>query len=244
MKAESLAGHVAAVTGASRGIGRAIALALAAEGARVVALARSMDGLLAVCREIEAAGGRAWPHVLDISVEAEVQAALGAIRQRHSRLDVLVNCAGIGVFGPLAQTTTADWDRVMAVNARGSFLMCREAAPLLAAAGGGCIVNIASVVGIKGYIHQGAYVASKHALMGMTKVLAQELQPQGTRVHVICPGGVDTDMIGQARPDLDRSALIRPEEIAELVLLLVRQRGHAIVDQINVRRTSGSPWFD
>jgi 3-oxoacyl-[acyl-carrier protein] reductase len=240
----NLQGQIAAVTGASRGIGRAIALALAAEGATVVALARSAEALRAVCCEIGAAGGQAEPFAMDVSREDEVRQAIAGIRKRHGRLDILVNCAGIGVFGPLLEVTTEDWDRVMAVNARGPFMMCREAVPLMAQGGGGCIVNISSVVGLKGYVRQGAYVASKHALMGMTKVLAQEVQPLGIRVHVVCPGGVDTELIGDARPDLDRSALIKPEEIATIVRLLVQQRGNAVVDEIHVRRASSSPWFD
>ena len=132
----------------------------------------------------------------------------------------------------------------MAVNARGPFLMSREAIPVMAAGGGGSIVNIASVVGIKGYVNQGAYTASKHALMGLSKVLAQEVQPLGIRVHVLCPGGVDTEMAGQARPDLDRSQLMTPAEVAEVVLFLLQQRGRAVVDQINLRRASGSPWIE
>jgi len=240
----NLQGQVAAVTGASRGIGRAIALALAAEGATVVALARSSEALWAVCREIAAAGGQAEPFALDVSHEEQVRAAIAHVRQRHAKLDILVNCAGIGVFGPLLEVSTEEWDHVMAVNARGPFLMCREAIRLMAAGSGGCIVNISSVVGLKGYVRQGAYVASKHALMGMTKVLAQEVQSLGIRVHALCPGGVDTDMIGDARPDLDRSQLIKPEEIASLVLWLVQQRGNAVIDELHVRRASGSPWFD
>ena len=240
----NLCGQVAAVTGASRGIGRAIVLALAAEGATVAALARTEEALRAVCQEIVAAGGQAEPFALDVSSEEQVKGAIAQLHRRYGRLDILVNCAGIGVFCPLLEVSMEDWDRVMAVNARGPFLMCREAIPLMAARGGGCIVNISSVVGLKGYVRQGAYVASKHALMGMTKVLAQEVQPLGIRVHALCPGGVDTDMIGDARPDLDRSQLIRPEEIASLVLWLVQQRGNAVIDELHVRRASGPPWFD
>jgi 3-oxoacyl-[acyl-carrier protein] reductase len=141
------------------------------------------------------------------------------------------------------ETTTEEWDRVMAVNVRGAFMMSRQVVPLMAAQESGCIVNVSSVVGIKGYLNQGAYTASKHALMGLTKVLAGETAPLGIRVHAICPGGVDTDLVGQARPDLKRDDLIQPQEIADLVALLVGQRGNAIVDQINVRRATSSPWF-
>ena len=234
---------VGIVTGASRGIGKAIALALAREGVRVVLVARSEKALEAVCNQIEREGGVALVAAANVSQEKSVRAAINATTARFGRLDILVNCAGIGIFKPLAETTAEDWDRVMAVNARGPFLMCRAAVPIMARGGGGCIVNVSSVVGVKGYVNQGAYTASKHALMGMTKVLAQEVQGQGIRVHVICPGGVDTDLAAHARPDLDPSALMTPEEIAEIVLFLVKQKGRAIIDQINIRRASSSPWF-
>ena len=243
MSHNDLKGQVAIVTGASRGIGKAIALAFAQEGVSLILAARSADDLRQAQAEIETLGGQAWVAPGDVSREEDARAIV-RVAADAGRLDILVNCAGVGVFGPLASTSVADWDRAMAVNVRGPFLMCREALPLMAQNKAGCIINIASVVGVKGYSNQGAYTASKHALMGLTKVLAQEAQPLGVRVHVVCPGGVDTEMAAQARPDLDRSILIRPEEIADLVLLLVKQRGLAIVDQINVRRSSSAPWFD
>lgn len=239
----SLQDQVALVTGASRGIGAAISLALACEGVRVALVARSARHLESVRQQIEAAGGSALPLQADVSQEAEVRAAVQTAVERFGRLDILVNCAGIGVFKPLVETTPEEWDRIMAVNARGPFLMCREVVPVMARHGGGCIVNIASVVGVKGYVNQAAYTASKHALMGMTKVLAQEVQAQGIRVHVICPGGVDTDLATQARPDLDTSVLMTPEDVAEITLLLIKQKGNALIDQINVRRATSSPWF-
>jgi len=239
----SLQDQVALVTGASRGIGAAISLALAREGVRVALVARSIPDLEAVRQQIEAAGGSALAVQADVSQEAEVRAAVQAAVDRLGRLDILVNCAGIGVFKPLVETFAEEWDRIMAVNARGPFLMCREVVPVMARNGGGCIVNISSVVGIKGYVNQAAYTASKHALMGMTKVLAQEVQAQGIRVHALCPGGVDTDLATQARPDLDTSVLMTPEDVAEIALLLIKQKGNALIDQINVRRATSSPWF-
>ena len=241
MSENALVDKTAIVTGASRGIGKAVALALAAQGARVMLVARSEADLLGVRAEIEAQGGRAWVAPADVSCEEAVRAVAQQAREQLGHVDVLVNSAGIGVFGPLLNTSTEDWDRVMAINARGPFLVSREVVPLMPA--GGCIVNVASVVGVKGYVNQGAYSASKHALMGFTKVLAQEVQRLGIRVHVVCPGGVDTDLAKQARPDLDTSDLMTPPEIAELVLFLINQRGRAIVDQLNVRRANAAPWF-
>lgn len=241
MTDNALQDKTAIVTGASRGIGRAVALALSAAGAQLLLAARASQELGAVCAACQALGARALTAPTDVSDENAVQALAAQARTQWGSVDLLVNCAGIGVFRPLLETSSADWDRVMAVNARGSFLMCREVAPLMPA--GGCIVNVASVVGIKGYVNQGAYTASKHALMGLTKVLAQELQPRGIRVHVVCPGGVATDLATQARPDLDSSDLMTAEEVAEVILFLARQCGRGIVDQINLRRASSAPWF-
>ena len=131
---------------------------------------------------------------------------------------------------------------LMAVNARAPFLLSKEAIPYLKRSDMATIINISSVVGVKGYINQGAYTASKHALMGLTKVLAQEVFQDGIRVHVISPGGVATSMVELTRPDIDPSTLISPEEIAEIVLFLLTHRGNAVIDEINVRRSANPPW--
>jgi 3-oxoacyl-[acyl-carrier protein] reductase len=242
MREQALEGRVAIVTGASRGIGRAIALTLADHGARLSLAARREPDLQAVRAEIEAGGGQAACYPTDVSREPEVVRLVQATVARFGRLDIVVNNAGLGIFGPLAEMTAEQWDSVMAVNARGPFLLCREAIPYLRQQPQSFIVNISSVVGIKGYANQAAYSASKHALMGMSAALAKEVQEDGIRVHAICPGGVDTPMVRQARPDLDPSVLITPEEIADLVLFLVTRRGNAVVDQMHVRRAASTPW--
>lgn len=230
----ALAGEVALVTGASRGIGLAVARALAA---------RSGDELKAAAEAIEAAGGRALALAADL---ADDEALLGLIPktvERFGKLTILVNNAGLGIYGPVERAQTADWDTVLRLNARAPFLLCREAIGPMRRAGGGVIVNIASVVGIKGYVNQAVYAASKHAMMGFSKVLAQEVQRDGIRVHTICPGGVATEMARQARPDLDESILIRPEEVAEVVAFLLCFKGNAVIDDVHLRRASGEPWF-
>jgi len=237
-----LQGKVAIVTGAGRGIGRCIALTLAGQGARLSLAARTAADLRAVQSGIEALGGQAVSFVTDVSREADVMRLVRGTVERFGRLDILVNNAGIGIFGPLVEMTSEQWDQVMAVNARGPFLCCREAIPYLRQQESSFIVNIASVVGLKGYAHQSAYSASKHALMGMTKALAREVQAEGIRVHAICPGGVDTPFVGQARPDLDPSVLIQPQEIADVVLFLVTRQGNAVIDEIDVRRAASTPW--
>jgi len=242
MREWMLGGKAAIVTGAGRGIGRAIALALAASGAQVALAARTGAELERVREEIEARGGCAAVFPADVSEERAASALVQGAAERFGRLDILVNNAGIGIYGPLEGFATGDWDRIMAVNARGAFLTCRAAIPYLRQQPISYIVNIASVVAVKGYANQAAYSASKHALLGMSKALAREVQPYGIRVHAICPGGVDTDIAEQARPDLDRSILIQPEEIADIVLFLVTRQGNAVIDQIDVRRATATPW--
>lgn len=233
---------VAIVTGAGRGIGRSIALALARSGARVALAARTVEDLEKVQAEIEGLGGEAALFPTDVQREAEVAALVRDTVARFGRLDIVVNNAGMGIFGPLVETTAEEWDQIMAVNARGPFLLCREAIPYLRQQQTAFIVNIASVVGVKGYVNQSAYSASKHALIGMSKALAKEVQADGIRVHVLCPGGVDTEMVSRSRPDLDRSVLMHPEEIADLVVFLVTRRGNAVIDEIQIRRSSSTPW--
>jgi 3-oxoacyl-[acyl-carrier protein] reductase len=239
---KSLSGRVALVTGAGRGIGRAIALALAAHGIKVAIAARSTVELERVRRGIEEGGGQATAFSADLAdVEAPrslVRAVVGAL----GGLDILINNAGFAESRPISGTTAEQWDRLMAVNARAPFLLCQEAIPHLKKSGRGRIVNISSVVGYKGYVNQGAYTASKHALAGFTKVLAQEVLADGIRVHLVSPGGVDTGLATRMRPDLDRSGLTAPEEIAETILFLLCQEGNAVIDEVNIRRPGKSPW--
>jgi 3-oxoacyl-[acyl-carrier protein] reductase len=208
----------------------------------VALAARTEAQLEAVQAEIEAIGGQASSFPTDVSREAEVVALVRDTVGQFGRLDILVNNAAIGVFGPLVEVTTELWDQVFAINVRGPFLMCRESIPYLKQQELSFIINISSAVGIKGYVDQGAYTASKHALMGMTKSLAKEVHRDGIRVHAVSPGGVDTQLIAQARPDLDRSVLMRPQEIADIVLFLVTQQGNAVIDEINIRRSDSAPW--
>ncbi len=237
-----LAGKVVIVTGAGRGIGRSIALAIAARGGIVALAARSKDQLEAVCAEIRSAGGTAAVFPTDMHAEDAIRQLVTDVVAHFGRLDAVVNNAGIGLFGPLAETTTETWEEVMTVNARGTFILCREALPYLRQQPVSHIVNITSVVGVKGYVNQSAYSASKHAVMGMTKALAREVQADGVRVHAVCPGGVDTNMVGDSRPDLDRSELISPEEVADAAVFLLSQCGSAVVDEIHIRRRSSTPW--
>ena len=238
-----LDGNVAIVTGGSRGIGRAIALALASEGAAVVLAARSAEKLAEAAELVRKAGGRAQPVVTELADEESIRNLVRVTQETFGRLDILTNNAGVTHSAPLEETRTEDLDRCWMINARAPFILCREALPLLRQAQAGFIVNISSVVGVKGYPLQSAYTASKHALRGMTISLAEELRDTKIRVHVICPGGVNTEMVQSVRPDIETEDLIGPEEIAELVLYLVTRRGNAVLDELRIRRAAAAPWF-
>ena len=179
------------------------------------------------------------------TIAAVVVAAATAGAQEISVVrDVEIPMAdGVTLSADLEKTSTKDWQRCMFINARAPFILCREALGLLRKSPAAYIVNIASVVGVKGYPQQSAYTSSKHALRGMSISLAEELRGTNVRVHVICPGGVDTDMVSWVRPDIATDELIKPDEIAELVLYLVTHKGNAVVDEIRIRRATSTPWF-
>ena len=238
-----LDGKVAIVTGASRGIGRAISVALGAEGARVVLAGRDRKKLGETAEQVVEAGGTTECVVTELALEKSIQSLVATTVAEFGRLDILVNNAGITHSAALEATRTEDLDHCWAINARAPFILCREALPLLKQAERGAIVNISSVVGVKGYPLQSAYTASKHALRGMSLALAEELRGTNVRVHVICPGGVDTEMVSRVRPDINKDELIGPEEVAELVVYLVTHQGKGVVDELHIRRATSGPWF-
>jgi len=238
-----LAGKVAIVTGASRGIGRAISLALAKEAASVVLAARAIDKMNETAKLVTAAGGKAQIIPTELTDENSIRNLVKATGQRFGRLDILINNAGVTHSAKLEDTSTKDWDRCQQINSRAPFILCREALPLLKNAERAYIINIASVVGVKAYPLQSAYTASKHALRGMTMALAEEMRGTNIRVHLLCPGGVDTELVTKVRPDIKKQDLMQPEEIAELVLYLLTHKGNAVVDELHIRRAASTPWF-
>ncbi|MBO5546856.1 MAG: SDR family oxidoreductase [Bacteroidales bacterium] len=230
---------VALVTGASRGIGKVIALELASLGYDLALVARDAAALAEVIAALPESCGNAVAIPADLTQEETYESVVGECVAQLGGLDVLVNCAGLSQAGPFEDVTPEQWDRIFAVNAKAPFFISRAALPYLKESEKPIVINIASVVGFKGYIHQSAYASSKHALTGFTKVFAKEVQPFGIRVHLISPGGVATEMVKQMRPDIKPDELIQPEEIAEIVRFLVTKKGQGTIDQFYIRRYTG-----
>ncbi len=234
-----LDGRVALVTGASRGLGRAIALRLAASGAAVVAGARA-DHADAVRQEIEQAGGAAVAVALDVTEPASVSAAAETALDRFGRIDILVNNAGIVRDQLLMRMKRDDWDAVMATNLTSAYACCQAVLRPMLKQRAGRIVNIASVVGQSGNPGQANYAASKAGLIGFTKSLAQEVASRGITVNVVAPGMIETDMTAgldeRARAALvDRIPMGRlgsPNEVAGVVGFLASDEAAYITGQV------------
>ncbi len=193
-----LAGRAALVTGGGRGIGRAIALDLAAAGASVVIAARTRVEIDAVAREALKAGVKAVALQADVADPASVRALFRDARAALGDLDILVNGAGVAPTAPLVKTTDAQWRQAIEVNLSGAFYCLREALPSMTARGWGRVVNIASIAGKTGTPYIAAYTASKHGLLGLTKVAALEVAAHGVTVNAVCPGYVDTPMTDES----------------------------------------------
>ena len=228
---------IALLTGASRGIGRAIALELADLGFDLALVGRDQVSLEETASLIP--GTRVSLITADLSDPGSSKYIVERTVSAFGGLDLLVNCAGVPQKGPFTEVTPEEWDKVFAVNARAPFFICQAALEPLKKSSKPMVINIASVVGFKGYINQSVYSSSKHALTGFTKVFAKEVQPFGIRVHLISPGGVATEMVKKMRPDIDPSELIQPEEIAEIVRFLATRKGSGTIDQFYIRRYTG-----
>lgn len=229
----------ALITGASKGIGKTIALKLASLRYNLIITGRSKQLLKELQEEVEAMGRKCLLIEADMNHENTPGKLINEAVAHFGQLDVLVNNAGTGHSAPISETTPEIWNKLFTLNARAPFFLCKAAIPYLKKSNHPVIINIGSVVSFKGYTHQSAYAASKHALAGFTKVLAKEVQQDGIRVHLISPGGVNTEMVRKMRPDIDTSQLIQPEEIAELIAFLVTRKGNGTIDHLYLRRQSG-----
>lgn len=227
----SLEGKVALVTGASRGIGRAIAVALAESGADVALAARTVDALEETAKQIGVAGRRALVLPTDVTDSKQVEQSIAKTISELGGLEIVVNNAGGSRFmSPLIGVREEGWDKSINVNLKSAYLVCKTVGPHLLNQGKGSVINIASVAGIHGSPTLSFYSAAKHGLIGLTRTLAKEWAPMGVRVNAISPGSVDTDIWGTLREDPDFiSSLItqipmgrwaQPEEIAGAAVFL------------------------
>jgi NAD(P)-dependent dehydrogenase (short-subunit alcohol dehydrogenase family) len=216
-----LAGRVAVVTGASRGIGAATARAIAAAGAHVVLAARDREALDGVARQIRHAGGQAMAVPTNVSSEADIE-RLFATAKATGQLSALVCAAGVLTPAPFAETTAMMWDETLGVNLTGAFLCCRAAFTAMAAAGQGRIVNIASLSGVyatEKFPGLAAYNVSKYGVIGLTEAIAIEGKEYGISAICLSPGAVDTQMLQRANPALRPG--LTPDDVAELIVALL-----------------------
>lgn len=229
-----LAGRTALVTGASRGIGRAIALRLAALGARLFLVARDAPALTALQQEIAARGGTAEIHSCDLSSESAIE-ALGSSIAAGGGCDILVNCAGIGRIGkPLYELPVEDFDAVFATNVRAPYLLMRAIVPGMISRGQGQIVNISSLAGQGTLANGAAYAGSKSALNALTYSTAEELRSHNIRVAVVAPGSVNTHFSHGGK---DTSKMLQPQDVAEVVAMLVTQPPQSFISEVRMRPT-------
>lgn len=235
-----LTGQIAVVTGAGRGIGRAIALKLAEAGADVICVSRTQENAGRVSEEVQALGRKSWAYAVDVADAAAVSAAVEAILAATPRVDILVNNAGVTRDGLLVRMSEADWDSVLDTNLKGAFLFTRGLARGFMKQRSGRIINIASIVGLIGNAGQCNYAASKAALIGFTKSAARELASRGVLVNAVAPGFVETDMTAGLKEELKNEMLKsiplgtfgRAEDIAEAALFLASPASRYITGQV------------
>jgi NAD(P)-dependent dehydrogenase (short-subunit alcohol dehydrogenase family) len=231
-----LAGQVAVITGAGRGIGAAIARSLSSQGATAVLCGRTSASLESSAKAIAQAGGNADVVLCDVTSLQSVEAAAKHVDALFGRLDILVNNAGVGGFGgPLHQLAPESWEQILNTNLRGVYFTTRAFAPMMIRARSGHIINISSLAGKNALPNGAAYAASKWGLNGLSYSLAEELRGHNIRVAVICPGSTNTDLSPHAGKD--HSKMLQPEDVAHTVAMLVTQAPQSFVSEILLRPT-------
>ncbi len=229
---------VALVTGAGRGIGKAIALMLGREGATVVLAARTVAELEQVKKEIEGAGGSALVARTDLSKDSDIEKLFGDISSHFNRLDILVNNAGLGVFVPVRDLSILDFDTMWNLNMRAAMLCSQRALKMMEPQKSGAIVNVASLAGRNAFVGGAGYAATKWALIGFSRSLMLEARAHNIRVITMCPGSVDTSF-SQSPKETSRSAtILHSEDIAETVMAALKLPDRAMVSEIDIRPTN------
>ena len=234
--ARPLAGQVALVTGAGRGIGAAIARQLAALGCTAVLCGRTKSTLDETARAITESRGKAEVVPCDVTAPHQIQHAAARVDSTFGRLDILVNNAGVGGFNsPLHTLPPEEWERIINTNLRGVYYMIRAFAPIMIRARAGHIINISSLAGKNALPNGAAYAASKWGLNGLTYSAAEELRQHNIRVSVICPGSVDTEL--SPHTGKDPKKMLQPDDVAHAVVLLVTQGPQSFMSEILLRPT-------
>lgn len=233
-----LAGAVALVTGGSRGIGRAIALRLANMGASVAICGRNPESLTRADADLrmidlKQSGSRIYSHIADVSQSSQVTALVLGVEAALGPISILVNNAGIGLFGPAHEKTDADWDRVLDTNLKSVFLVSRAVVPCMLRRGSGDIINISSLAGRNAFAGGGIYCASKWGVQGLSACMAEDLRDHGIRVSVVSPGSVATEF--SPRGSKDPSKALSPEDVAHAVATIVTQAPESFVSEIQLR---------
>lgn len=228
-----LANKTALVTGGSRGIGRAIAMKLAELGAGVAICGRDSDKLRATGDALRGLTERAFWQTADVTRADEVQKLVSTTEERLGAIGILVNNAGIGLFGPVHEKSEEEWDRVLSTNLKSVFLVSRAVIPSMIRQGGGDIINISSLAGRNTFAGGGLYCASKWGVQGLSGCMAEDLRDHGIRVSVICPGSVATEFSGRGAKDAGKA--LQAEDVAHAVEAVVTQRAGSFMSEIHVR---------
>jgi 3-oxoacyl-[acyl-carrier protein] reductase len=227
---------VALITGGTRGIGRAIALRLAKLGASVAICGRDTQAIAATDAELKKSGSPVHSQIADVSLPSDVAALIDKTQAALGPISILVNNAGIGLFGPAHEKSEADWDRVLNTNLKSAFLVSRAVAPAMIQRGAGDIINISSLAGRNAFAGGGIYCASKWGLQGLSACMAEDLREHGIRVSIICPGSVATGFSsGSARAPKDPAKVLSPEDVAHAVEMIVTQSPQSFLSEIHLR---------
>ena len=234
----TLENSVALVTGAGRGIGKAIALMLAREGATVVLTARTVAELEQVKKEIEATGGSALVVRADLSKDADIEKLFGDISSRFNRFDILVNNAGLGLFAPVRDLSISDFDTMWSLNMRAVMLCTQQALKVMEPQKSGAIVNVSSLAGRNAFVGGAGYAATKWALIGFSRSLMLEVRAHNIRVITICPGSVDTSFSQSPKEPSRSETILHSEDIADTVVAALKLPDRAMVSEIDIRPTN------